>query len=40
MQKLFSFAVSLAAVTNALSLNQKHAEFPDPVDLLNQPDNG
>jgi len=33
MQKLFSFAASLAAVTNALSLKQNDADIPDRVNL-------
>lgn len=39
MQKLFSFAASLAAVTNALSLKQNDADIPDHVDLPDHVDN-
>ena len=34
MQKLFSFAASLAAVTNALSLKQNDANISDDVEIV------
>ena len=34
MQKLFSFAASHAAVTNALSLKQNDADIPDDVEIV------
>jgi len=48
MQKLFTFAASLAALTEAINLNtndhldalRDRAELPDPVDLAEIESNG